>query len=88
MAREEMRPLDLNGFRGAAEESKDAADSVSAASVVCKISEVVGLDGGDFRNPQAPLCPVCSRAGTLMAIGDAWMCAACGYASDSAAGCT
>ncbi len=88
MAREEMRALELNEFRSPAEESKDAADSVSAASLVCKISEVAGLHGGDFRNPQAPLCPVCSRAGVLMAIGDAWMCAACGYASDGAAGCT
>ena len=33
-------------------------------------------------------CPVCQRDDVLMQIGGAIFCAACGYASDSAAGCT
>lgn len=33
-------------------------------------------------------CPTCGRIGTLVPVGDALFCAACGYASDSAAGCT
>ncbi len=60
-------------------ESKDAADSVSAASL-CALP--LPTDGAILP------CPVCARVGTLMAIGDSLMCAACGYASDSAAGCT
>lgn len=33
-------------------------------------------------------CPVCGREDALVAVGEALFCAACGYASDSAAGCT
>ncbi|MEI2690895.1 MAG: hypothetical protein V9H69_14770 [Anaerolineae bacterium] len=61
------------------EESKDAAEIVSAASL-CAMS----LAAAEASQP----CPVCTRTGTLLAIGDALFCAACGYASDGAAGCT
>ena len=33
-------------------------------------------------------CPVCRREDALVVVGDAQFCAACGYASDGAAGCT
>lgn len=35
-----------------------------------------------------PVCPNCGRAGTLILAGDVLFCAACGYASDGARGCT
>lgn len=39
--------------------------------------------------PAAPLtCPNCGRTGTLLPVGDVLFCAACGYASDGARGCT
>ncbi len=89
MAREDMRPPDRNEFRSPAEESKDAAEMFSAASS-CLLSTPGGEGASMTFDAEgvSPLCPVCSRAGTLMAIGEAWMCAACGYSSDSAAGCT
>lgn len=34
------------------------------------------------------VCPNCGRAGTLVLAGDVLFCAACGYASDGARGCT
>ena len=34
------------------------------------------------------ICPVCLRADVLLQIGGAIFCAACGYASDGAGGCT
>lgn len=36
----------------------------------------------------AEACPICGRGDALLAIGDVLYCAACGYASDSARGCT
>lgn len=60
-------------------ESKDAAENISAASL-CALP----LPAASASQP----CPVCGRTGTLVAIGDALFCAACGYASDGAVGCT
>lgn len=38
---------------------------------------------------RSPLrCPVCGREDALVPVGEALFCAACGYASDGAAGCT
>ena len=33
-------------------------------------------------------CPVCRRTTSLVRLGETLFCAACGYASDGAAGCT
>ena len=33
-------------------------------------------------------CPVCRRVDSLVRLGETSYCAACGYASDGAAGCT
>lgn len=39
--------------------------------------------------PELPaVCPTCGRGGALILAGDVLFCAACGYASDGARGCT
>ena len=60
-------------------EKKDAAGDSPAASLCMAASP-----SGDTSQP----CPLCARVGTLLVIGNALFCAACGYASDGISGCT
>lgn len=57
----------------------DQGTAGAEAAVVCLLPAA---------QPAALACPLCARTGTLTLVGDVLYCAACGYASDGARGCT
>jgi hypothetical protein len=63
----------------------ERADDVKRATADGEVAVVCPLPAA-LEGP-AP-CPLCARVGTVTLVGDVWYCAACGYASDGARGCT